>query len=352
MTELSPSQISRLSDRFPEFELSYETISHTKVSSAYNVVSAIPTGKKVFLWFTFYKDKDVCYLFELNREKRITKGKLLDIKFNFKLSLGTVLYGSCVVNELNELKAIVIDDILYYKGLLLDNTPTIQKLSMLNKTCNDITKQDPHHPIYCCVFWEINIDNNAIEYPNTISSDVFQSIPYNIHHIQYRCAHEKRPFVNIFIHKKLNVVNLPSAKRQFVNPLDSIDLTPFRMTQHKSQYRYPTIFQIIADIQADIYHLFIYGRNNQRVYYNMAYVPDYKTSVFMNSLFRKIRENDNLDYIEESGDEDDFQNVDEDKYVDVNKVLYMECNFHTKFKRWVPNRVVSRREKIAHVSQL
>ena len=50
----------------------------------------------------------------------------------------------------------------------------------------------------------------------------------------------------------------------------------------------------------------------------------------MNSLFRKIRENDNLDYIEESDDEDDFQNIDEDKYVDVNKVLYMECIFNKK----------------------
>ena len=133
MRELTPIQISQLSDRFPDFELSYETISHTKVSSAYNVVTAIPTGKKVFLWFTFYKDKDVCYLFELNREKRISKGKQIDVGFDRKLSLGTILYGSCVVDELNVLKAIVIDDILYYQGLPLNNTPTIQKLSMLHK---------------------------------------------------------------------------------------------------------------------------------------------------------------------------------------------------------------------------
>ena len=352
MHELTPIQISQLSDRFPDFELSYETISHTKVSSAYNVVTAIPTGKKVFLWFTFYKDKDVCYLFELNREKRISKGKQIDVGFDRKLSLGTILYGSCVVDELNVLKAIVIDDILYYQGLPLNNTPTIQKLSMLHKTCNAITKQDLHYPIYTCVYWEVQIDNNAIEYPNTITSDIFQSIPYNIHHIQYRCAHEKRPFVNIFIHKKLNVVSLPLTKRQVTNPLHNIDLTPFRMSPHKSQYRYPTIFQVMADIQFDIYHLFVCGRNNQRVYYNVAYIPDYKTSVFMNSQFLKIRENDNLDYIEESEDEDEFQNTDEDKYVDINKMLYMECTFHTRFKRWIPNCVVSRREKITHISQL
>ena len=55
MPELSPAQISRLSDRFPEFELSYETISHTKVSSSYNVVTAIPNGKKVFYGLHFTK---------------------------------------------------------------------------------------------------------------------------------------------------------------------------------------------------------------------------------------------------------------------------------------------------------
>ena len=49
------------------------------------------------------------------------------------------------------------------------------------------------------------------------------------------------------------------------------------------------------------------------------YIPDYKTSVMLNKIFRKIRENDNLDYIEESDDEDDFQNTEPDKYVDLKK---------------------------------
>lgn len=352
MVDLSDAQLSQLSDRFPDFELSYETISHTKVSSSYNVATAIPNGKKVFLWFTFCGPNEVCYLFELNKEKRVTKGRLLDIQFEMKLALETVLYGSCVTDENNEITAIIVDDILYYKGVSLNDTDIIHKLSMLNKTFNQITKQDRSLPIYLSIFWEININETMESYPNTISSEIFDTIPYNIHHIQYRCAYEKRPFVNVFMNKKLNVINLPPQTRHVSNPLDDISLIPFKMSLHKSQYNYPMVFQVMADIQFDIYHLFIYGRNNQRVYYNVAYIPNYKTSVFMNSLFRKIRENDNLDYIEESDDDDDFQNIDADKYVDIHKVLYMECNFNHKFKKWVPNRVVSRREKIAHVSQL
>jgi len=87
-------------------------------------------------------------------------------------------------------------------------------------------------------------------------------------------------------------------------------------------------------------------------YINVAYIPTYKTSVFMNSLFRKIKENIHIDYIEESDDEEEFQNIDEDKYVDIDKVLLMECMFHTKFKKWVPTRVVANENKVVHISKL
>jgi hypothetical protein len=72
----------------------------------------------------------------------------------------------------------------------------------------------------------------------------------------------------------------------------------------------------------------------------------------MNRLFRTIRENENLDAIEESDDEDDFQNVTEDKYVNLQKTLLMECQFHPKFKRWVPMRVMNQQCKVVHISQL
>ena len=71
----------------------------------------------------------------------------------------------------------------------------------------------------------------------------------------------------------------------------------------------------------------------------------------MNKIFRKIKENENLDYIEESDDEEDFQNICEDKYVDLNKKVQMECSFSYKFKRWIPLRIV-RNQRIIHVNQL
>jgi hypothetical protein len=70
----------------------------------------------------------------------------------------------------------------------------------------------------------------------------------------------------------------------------------------------------------------------------------------MNGLFRNIRENKNLDYIEESDDEEDFQNNAYDKYVDLHKGLAMECVFDFKWKKWTPKRVIH--ENIVHISKI
>ena len=48
----------------------------------------------------------------------------------------------------------------------------------------------------------------------------------------------------------------------------------------------------------------------------------------MNKLFRKIIENTNLDKIEESDDEEEFENVEEDKYVYLDKKLIFACSDH------------------------
>jgi hypothetical protein len=69
-------------------------------------------------------------------------------------------------------------------------------------------------------------------------------------------------------------------------------------------------------------------------------------------VFRKIRENKNLDYIEESDDEEDFQNSAEDKYVDLEKRVNMRCIFHRKFKKWTPLSPTDKYAKLVMVDRL
>jgi hypothetical protein len=53
-------------------------------------------------------------------------------------------------------------------------------------------------------------------------------------------------------------------------------------------------------------------------------------------LFRNIKENANLDALEESDDEDEFENTSPEKFVDLNKTYNMLCVFNQKYRRWTP----------------
>ena len=103
------------------------------------------------------------------------------------------------------------------------------------------------------------------------------------------------------------------------------------------------IFIVKADVQNDIYNLY-YTHNGNEYIYDIAYIPDYKTSIFMNTHFRDIKENRNLDALEESDDEEEFENIEETKFVNLNKKLFMECKYHPKFKKFVPLNISSNKK--------
>ena len=49
---------------------------------------------------------------------------------------------------------------------------------------------------------------------------------------------------------------------------------------------------------------------------------------------------------EESEDEEDFENINLDKYVDLDKSFIMECVYNNKFKMWIPEKVVKNKNII------
>ena len=53
----------------------------------------------------------------------------------------------------------------------------------------------------------------------------------------------------------------------------------------------------------------------------------------MNKLFRNIKENNNLDLLEESDDEDEFENEKDDRFVYLDRVFNMLCSYNYKFPR-------------------
>ena len=95
------------------------------------------------------------------------------------------------------------------------------------------------------------------------------------------------------------------------------------------------VFHITPDVQSDIYNLYV-STNGKMEFYDYAFIPDYESSVKMNKLFRNIKENNNLDALEESDDEEEFENENLDKFVYLDKSYKMECQYIHKFKKWIP----------------
>ena len=365
---LTQLQTQSLTARIPPFEISYETIAHKKFFPSYNLALAIPNGKKYYAYFSFYQGKNVCYLMELNREKKIVDVTFQD-NHNHDLSLGTLLYGTLIQHETSKL--FVLEDAYYYKGISLKNMVFGEKLGYIEQFMETVTakKNGQTHqvaklptelvvggskPPDLMIFvlprmWGINHSNP--DEPSVLEEyeQHKPKIQYAVHHIQLRKLMEISPFINISLN------HLPNQRRDNKESTIPSKIQENTFTIHfgKPQYRYPTVFQVSADIQFDIYHLFACGKNKAPVYYGITYISNIKTSFMMNKLFRNIRENINIDYIEESDDEDDFENIAEDKYVDLNKTVKMECVFHQKFKKWVPVRVITDPAiRIIHISKL
>lgn len=106
-------------------------------------------------------------------------------------------------------------------------------------------------------------------------------------------------------------------------------LNNYEMIMHKKYM----VFNIIADENPDIYKLY-HNNDGDKIYYGNTCVMDYEMSKKMNKDFRKIRENDRLDYIEESEDEEDFES--EELWLKEGKEGYYVCEYHDNLKMWIP----------------
>ena len=117
---------------------------------------------------------------------------------------------------------------------------------------------------------------------------------------------------------------------------NKIQLPSYRSNNNNNNNK-EVILKVRASIEDDIYNLYCLEADKvTEKWIGIAMISTYKSSTMMNKLFRKIRENDNLDFLEESEDEEDFENTDINKYVDLEKSLLMKCVYVKRFKKWQP----------------
>lgn len=308
---------------FPNIKLSYETITHKKVYK-YNLLFAIPDGKKCFSWFTSYKNKMLCFILELDNmnRKQIKNIKIVNSCFTSSLCYGTIFYGTLFYYKNTSFFS--IEDISMYKGKDISNLDISDKIG---KICY-ILKNDIKQVAYNNYFVVFGLP--VIAKSNEELESLLKSINYKLDSIKYYTSNKSNshyllPFEEYtYIPEDRNCDN------------KNIETKIERKIERKNEKSTNgKIFICKPDIQNDIYHL--YTQDNE--YVGLAGIPDYKTSVMMNKLFRIIKENNDLDALEESDDEEEFENANLDKFVYLDKSYKMVCNFNNKFKKWVPIKI-------------
>lgn len=324
-----------LQKQFPILELSYETDAHKKViTDAYDICISIPLGKKSYLWLS----DDNSYFVD----KTASRFTPVDINYNIKTDsgIGAILYGSICNESDDELSSVifVIEDIMVYHGILVRHMCFGEKLSYIAELLS--TRLNPSSKDSC----KIMLPYMQIIAPHQISTVLTDPLFYDAmalktayatHHIQFRSSNTIVPYLN-HNYKKAMLLRHSDEVKQIAKP-QLIPLAGMLYGPPASRLG-DAVFMAKADIQDDIYHLFCYDNaaENKQTYVDIAFIASRSDSVFMNSLFRNIRENKNLDLGEESEDEDIFQNISPDKYVDLEKMIKIKCRYLPKWRKWTP----------------
>jgi hypothetical protein len=284
---------------FPNIELFYN-LTYKKVSN-YNLILAIPQGNKCFIWFTKINNKNVAILIYLTNVTQnnynFSNIYLLDNNFNYKLT-GTILYGTTIEFE-NKL-FFFFEDIFYFKKINIFSETFLNKLNIMNDILNNY------------IYKIIDINNSIIIGIPPINTNfhdmnnLIKNIPYEIKELKYILQNETQLYVK---YKKYNWSEKNLLQKN--------------------------IFKVIPNKKTDIYNLYLLNKTkNEYEFHSIALIQDYKSSIMMNKIFHGLKEQDNLDYLEDSDDEFMPETDMENNW------KFMECTFNNKFKKWIPIKVI------------
>jgi hypothetical protein len=332
---------------FPKIELSYETMMHNKVHDS-DIMCACPEGDKCFAWFTEYNDENVCFLFELEKKSKDRAIKIAVTSFNDSLvyGLGTILHG--IIFKYNEVSCFCIQDMCYYKGSDMTGYSYFKRLQTM-RICLERDLCSYALTNKFTIFGLPIISTNF----GALLQDI-SSVLYKVDKIQFRYFNSKKIACVKYYKPNNNGTNNNGTNNNGTNN----NGTNNNGTNNNGTNNNGTIskinkaiFKVSAQIQTDIYNLFVY-KDGKEDFFSIAFIPDLKTSVLMNKLFRNIKENINLDALEESDEEVEFENEKEDKYVFLDRCVKMNCQYNHKFKKWTPISLAAMDSQVISLSLL
>ena len=259
-------------------------------SSKYDFCRYIPKGPKKTIHFVLDNKNNYCAYLKNKDKHNNSKSQKLTLSFDKSLCLGkgTIIVGTLI--DYRNIKCFFIEDITIYKSTQYEFSSWKTKFKIIQQIMKSIKMDIVYPPNY--ILFGTPITRNTNEELNSIS------VPYKLYSIEY-----------LYSNKKYYI-------KQFVRELNT------------------KVFFLRPDIKPDIYKLYL------EKYVGYAHIPDFKTSKMLNKVFRNIPENENLDYLEESEDDEDFENIDPTKHVNLNDIKRFKCVYNNEFQQWKPIEIV------------
>lgn len=251
-----------------------------KSNNIYDICRLIPKGPKYTLWFTVNKKKPVITLLPGYIDKPYKLNKIYTCCFD-KLLINTLCHGTLIKYNNN--------NIFFIENIIKFMNTNVKKYNWIEK--------------YNYIYKVLNMIRHDINY----TSDYLH--------------------IGIPISRKANIKHLIDKLHYSIYSIEYLYKNRKNVEKNNVTYK---ILMIKADKKPDIYNLY------NEEYIGKAHIPDYKTSVMMNSYFRNIKENSNLDYLEESDNDEEFENISPYKNVNIDTIYRFKCVLNERFNMWVP----------------
>lgn len=346
----------QLFNRLPTLELSYEPKLHKKVYSPLYYI--IPKGPKALVWYTYWGEQHVCLLVLLNERGNYSDIKVFPACFSDALALGTIIYGTHFISRGGSY--FTCEQLYYYKGRELIKSREQKTASYLERLqlLVEMFQKEVEQVAYTTNSLIVGLPLMTETYEEALA--IIDELPYKAYGIGIGGNPLQPPGGIPPTPPLANARVVPLGR----NPINTVTNSFSKNTSQNKVGLERTIFPskgvavtskggvgvkppkgvvgakpllVKADLAADTYKLYDPKDNS---FVGIAMVPTYKCSVFLNGLFRNIKENTNLDLLEESDNEDEFENIQLDKFVDLEKSFLMECVFLKKFQKWQPVKLI------------
>ena len=352
--------LNDLLNKLPSFELSYETIQHkiidlsalmkrsgikdnvyetNRVSeidlSDDSMILHMPYGRKYYVWFTVcpHTGENVVVQFPVGLNGRAYIDNTATVTTSvvdapIHLFFGTLITvfqvgKKAVITDMHIYRGVPIGTIVSQKTkwslLLQDVMPHFTYLAFPVFQRNNETTVDPGYKVHHIQVRRWSTTGNYMKYNDMALQNTKEK------------PNTKEPVSNVT--RSLNILQEPVPSLLPVLPSATADM----QSHHKKpQYTQITTFNLMADTQYDLYKLYADTGSGNKVFVDYACVVDMNTSKWLNRLFRNIKENVSLDAIEESDGEEDFNDVSENKYTNLTKIVRIHCKFNHRLRKWIP----------------